>query len=181
MKTYIALLRGINVSGQKIIRMAELKVILEKSGLKNVATYIQSGNICFQSQNDSRNKLETKLRDAIFTDYGFEVPTLVLNEEDITGIMESNPFKDETNEKGLFFVLLKEAPSKALVLEFNALKFENEDFYVTDNCVYLNCKTGYGKAKLNNNLIEKKLGVQATTRNLKTMKKLEEMVKETKG
>ncbi len=181
MITYIALLRGINVSGQKKIRMADLRATLEGIELQSVTTYIQSGNICFQSQNARRKELETTIQRAIYTDFGFNVPTLVLNGADIMGILESNPFKDETNEKGLYFVLLKETPSETLVSEFSTLKFENEDFHVTDNCVYLNCKTGYGKAKLSNNLIERKLGVEATARNLRTMKKLLEMSLEAKG
>ncbi len=181
MKTYIALLRGINVSGQKIIRMADLRITMEKLGLQHVSTYIQSGNICFQSENTGRKELETKIWDGIYSDFGFEVPTLVLDGEDITSILKSNPFKDETNEKGLYFVLLKEAPSKVLVSEFGKLEFENEDFHVISNCVYLNCKTGLGKAKLNTNLIEKKLGVQATARNLRTMNKLLEMIQDAKG
>ena len=181
MKTYIALLRGINVSGQKIIRMADLRVTMEKLGLRNVSTYIQSGNICFRSENASREELETKIWDGIYSDFGFKVPTLIVDGEDIEGILESNPFKNETNEKGLYFVLLKEAPSEVLVSEFSKLEFENEYFHVTPNCVYLNCKTGYGKAKLSNNLIERKLGVQATARNLRTMNKLLEMAQEAKG
>ncbi|WP_222981837.1 DUF1697 domain-containing protein [Flagellimonas meishanensis] len=178
MNTYVALLRGINVSGQKKIRMEDLRATLENVGLHRVKTYIQSGNIVFDSMEAEIKTLEATIYQAILTDFGFEVPNLVLTGNAIHHILESSPFKEETNEKGLYFVLLKEVPNNALVSEFNKLKFDNEDFHVAANCVYLNCRTGYGKAKLNNNLIERKLKVEATTRNLRTMQKLLELTQE---
>lgn len=174
MKTYIALLRGINVSGQKKIKMAELREILEKEGLKSVQTYIQSGNIAFDSESDSKENLENVIYNIILKHFGFEVPTLVLGKEAIEEILKTNRFEDD-GENRLYFVLLKNPPEDELIKTFNELQFENEDFHITDKCVYLFCKKGYGNAKLNNNLIERKLKVEATTRNLKTMKKLLEM------
>nr|WP_299072699.1 DUF1697 domain-containing protein [uncultured Allomuricauda sp.] len=177
MKTYIALLRGINVSGQKKIKMTDLKLTLEKKDLKNVRTYIQSGNIVFDSEMFEINLLQDLVHDAIMEDFGFDVPTLITEGRKLEKILEENPFKNEVEENRLYFVLLKEVPSQNLVEEFNTLSFVNEDFHVSESCVYLCCKKGYGNAKLNNNLIERKLKVQATTRNLKTMQKLTEMVK----
>lgn len=176
MNSFVALLRGINVSGQKKISMADLRETLKNVGLQNVATYIQSGNIVFESDDPNREGLGTMISMAILRDFGFEVPTLVLMGDEVKDILESNPFKEETNEKGLYFVMLKEPASPTRVSEFNKISYENEEFLVTPLCVYLNCKAGYGKAKLNNNLIERKLKVEATTRNLRTMQKLLEMV-----
>lgn len=174
MKTYIALLRGINVSGQKKIKMIELREVLEKEGLKNVQTYIQSGNIAFDSELDSKDNLENVIYNIILRHFGFEVPTLVLAKDIIEEILETNRFEDD-EENRLYFVLLKNPPEDELIKNFNELQFENEDFHITEKCVYLFCKKGYGNAKLNNNLIERKLKVEATTRNLKTMQKLLEM------
>ncbi len=173
--TYIALLRGINVSGQKKIKMAELRVVLEDTGLKNVKTYIQSGNIVFESEEADREKLQEVITDAIQKGFGFDVPTLVVKKEDVKAILEANPFANESEENKLYYVLLKNPPEKASAKQFKDLHFENEGYHITDTCVYLLCKKGYGKAKLNNNLIEKKLKVEATTRNQKTMEKLLEM------
>ncbi len=178
MKNYIALLRGINVSGQKKIKMADLRESLEKNGFSQVRTYIQSGNIIFKSKVSSREQLQNKLQDVILKDFGFEVPTLIMTEEALELILNANPFSTETETKGLYFVLLKKPADEQLVGEFNKITYDKEDFHITDSCVYLNCKAGYGKAKLNNNLIEQKLQVQATTRNLKTVQKLIEMAKE---
>ncbi|MEO0573487.1 MAG: DUF1697 domain-containing protein [Bacteroidota bacterium] len=172
MKTYIAFLRGINVSGQKKIKMADLRASLQRQGLKNVHTYIQSGNVIFDVLSTEVKELGTQIEKTIEADFGFEVPVLLKAPKEIQGIVDNNPFKGEIDPKGLYFALLHKAPSNELISSFQELKFDNEDFHYTDGCVYLNCKLGAGKAKLNNNLIENKLKVTATTRNLNTMRKM---------
>jgi Uncharacterized protein conserved in bacteria len=174
MNTYIALLRGINVSSQKMIKMAELRTSLEHIGLQNVQTYIQSGNVIFDTDIEGKEKIQDVVHAVILRDFGFDVPTLVITREAVGSILKANPFANE-EENRLYFVLLKNPPEKSLVDQFKEQKLENEDFHITDQCVYLVCKKGYGNAKLNNNLIERKLKVEATTRNLKTMQKLLEM------
>lgn len=181
MKTYIALLRGINVSGQKKIKMDELRKTLENIGLNDVATYIQSGNIVFNSEAIKIDELQSKIHQAILKDFGFEVPTLVVTGDEVTRILNANPFADETEKSRLYFVLLKQPPKQEMVDGLNEQNFPNEDFHITPTCVYLCCKKGYGNAKLNNNLIERKLKVGATTRNLKTMQKLVEMTQQGKS
>ncbi|MBR9853253.1 MAG: DUF1697 domain-containing protein [Algicola sp.] len=173
---YIALLRGINVSGQKKIRMADLRQVLEKSGLQNVKTYIQSGNIVFEKGTIKKEDLREHIFDAIRQNFGFDVPTLIIQKEEIEEVLDANPFSDKVNVDKLYYVWLRNSPKQELVEEFNQLYFEREQFHITDKCVYLLCESGYGNAKLNNNYIEGKLKVGATTRNQKTMIKLLEMV-----
>ncbi len=174
-KTFIALLRGINVSGQKKIKMADLRETLTTSGLESVQTYIQSGNIIFESGITEASTLEHKIHDAIAKDFGFQVPTLVVSRNDVKKVLEDNPFGEKEEDNRLYYVLLKQVPEKDLMVQLEELSFADEDFHVTEKCVYLLCKKGYGNAKLNNNLIERKLKVEATTRNQKTMQKLLEM------
>ena len=174
MKTYIALLRGINLGSHHKIKMTELRDSLEHIGLQNVQTYIQSGNVIFDTDIEGKEKIQDVVHAVILKDFGFDVPTLAVTQEAVESILKTNPFADE-EENRLYFVLLKNPPEKSLVDQFKEQKFENEDFHITDQCVYLVCKKGYGNAKLNNNLIERKLKVEATTRNLKTMQKLLEM------
>ena len=162
MNTYVAFLRGINVSGQKKIKMADLRAGLERAGLVEVQSYIQSGNILFRSKISSIEKLRSVL----------EKPTIIKTPEALTAILEKNPYLKVAERKNLYFTLLDKTPEKHLVERFNSLKFENEDFHLTDGCVYLNCKQGAGKSKLNNNLVEKILKVTATTRNLNTLFKM---------
>lgn len=175
MTTYIAFLRGINVSGQKKIKMADLRESLEQHGFKNTKTYIQSGNIIVDWKPNKSKVLKTTIESILTADFGFEVPVLTRTPQEIHNILQGNPFKDQIAIKGLYFTLLEKKPSTDRILAFKELKFEHEDFCYTDECVYLNCKQGAGKAKLNNNLIENKLGVKATTRNLNTMLKMLEL------
>ncbi|XCF06732.1 DUF1697 domain-containing protein [Tamlana crocina] len=171
MTTYIALLRGINVGGQKKVPMAELRNLLTRAGLKNVATYIQSGNVVFQSSEENIQKLENEIRSVILKHFGFEVPVLVKTPTDFQNILKNCPFPDEQKVNS-YFVLLFSKPNEGVVKEVKSMSYPNETFVITDACVYLHCATGYGKAKLNNNIIERKLNTTATARNYKTMAKL---------
>lgn len=177
MKTYIALLRGINVSGKNKIPMADLRAMLTDMGLNSVKTYIQSGNVVFQSKEDKTAILEASIKENIKSAFGFEVPVLVKTKTELEVIFKSNPYTDSDaiKEKQVYFVLLKNPAERELVKAFHSEKYATEDFKITDDCVYLLCKIGYGKAKLNNNLIERKLKVEATTRNYNTMVKLLDM------
>ncbi|MGB3144664.1 MAG: DUF1697 domain-containing protein [Maribacter sp.] len=178
--TYIAFLRGINVGGQKKVSMEALRKLCADAGFTNVKTYLQSGNVVFKSKMRDIQKMEDGLSTFIYKEFGFEVPVLVLSTSQLQEILSKNPFKQDIELKAnsLYFVLLKSAPENSLMEAFLNEHFENEEFSIENHCVYLACKNGYGKAKLNNNLIEKKLRVLATTRNYRTMNKLLEMVGE---
>ncbi|HWT27454.1 MAG TPA: DUF1697 domain-containing protein, partial [Mobilitalea sp.] len=76
MTIYIALLRGINVGGKNMIKMAELKRVLEALGLIDVQTYIQSGNLLFRSEEDEKS-LSEKLQDEIKTAFGVSIPVIL--------------------------------------------------------------------------------------------------------
>ncbi|GAA3636173.1 DUF1697 domain-containing protein [Flavivirga jejuensis] len=171
MKTYIALLRGINVSGQKKVPMAELRELLTNSGLENVQTYIQSGNVIFKSPEKDVQKLELKIHEAINTHFGFEVPILVKTPEDLQQIFDNCPFPEE-EKMSSYFTLLYAIPDTNLIKEASKISYPNEVFVITDACIYFYSFTGYGKAKYNNNFFERKLKTTATARNYKTMVKL---------
>lgn len=177
MKTYIAFLRGINVSGKHKVPMAELKELLVDQELKEVETYIQSGNVVFKSELNNNKALEKQIKAAILRRFEFNVPVIVKTVDQVKEILNQNPFKtnDENLRKQNYYVLLNEQPKQEAVEKFKLENFVNEEFYITSNCVYLKCHAGYGKAKLNNNLIERKLKVEATTRNYRTMSKLLEL------
>ncbi len=172
MVSYIAFLRGINVSGQKKIKMTDLQDMCLNLGFKEVSTYIQSGNIVFKTDDIiETGLLEEKIKEQILKVFGFNVPVLVKTKEAIEAILVNNPYS-QTEEKKRYFVLLKEVADKDLVASLMKETYENETFFITDTCIYLNCKQGYGKAKCNNNFFERKLKVTATTRNFKTMHKM---------
>jgi uncharacterized protein (DUF1697 family) len=171
MRTYIALLRGINVSGQKKIPMAGLRELLTKSGFQNVKTYIQSGNVIFQYSEKNAAVLEEIIRKSIQLQFGFDVPVLVKTQADFQNIFNGCSFFEEKKVQS-YFTLLHDVPSKDLMESTSKEMYLNEEFIIKDNCVYFYSSEGYGKAKCNNNFFERKLKISATTRNYKTMVKL---------
>ena len=172
MKTYIALLRGINVGGHKKILMADLRLLFESLGFKGVQSYIQSGNVVFKAIEEGN--LASKITEAIETKYDFIVPILVKEASELNKILSKCPFSDEKREKS-YFILLKKSPSQEDIKLTAAFSNLNEEFHITQNCVYIYYALGAGKAKMGNNFFEKKLKVKATARNFRTMAKLIEL------
>ena len=172
MNTYIALLRGINVSGHKKILMADLKLLFESLGFEQVTTYIQSGNVVFKSKEEAN--FASKTAKAIETKYGFIVPVLVKKAAELSKILSKGPFSDEKLEKS-YFILLSEKPSSENIELTAGFSHPNEEFHIEEDCVYIYYSVGAGDAKMGTNFFEKKLKVNATARNYRTMTKLLEM------
>lgn len=177
MQTYIALLRGINVSGHKKIKMADLKLSLEELSFSNVVTYIQSGNIVFKSDKKSISNLENKIHDKILNDFGFEVPVLVKTPKELTYALNNNPFeKDTSKDDKLFYVVfLKEKPISENIAKLKTYNYSPEEYILDNKIIYYYAANGAGNAKMNNNFFENKLKVQATSRNWRTTHKLVEL------
>lgn len=175
MKTFIALLRGINVGGHKKILMADLRNHLEQLNFKNVQTYIQSGNVVFQSSDKDVEALENAIKNQILKKYGFEVPVVVKSQQELKSIFDNCPFSED-KKKNSYFMIFLESPKEELIKEMSLIKYPNEEFYMTKNCIYFYCSLGYGRTKFNSNFFERKLKVSATARNYKTMVKLIEMI-----
>jgi uncharacterized protein (DUF1697 family) len=175
LRKYISLLRGINVSGQKKIKMADLKALYGTLGFTDVLTYIQSGNVIFNSDLVDKSELTAKLEEAILAHYGFHVPVQICTLNDLNDVLSKLPFKninvDEDGAK-VYISFLSEKPSTENVPALQTYVVEPEKLVVKDQTVYLYCPNGYGRTKLSNTFIEKKLGVAATTRNLRTARKL---------
>ncbi|MFX0556453.1 DUF1697 domain-containing protein [Maribacter sp. CXY002] len=177
MKQFVAFLRGINVSGQKKVPMADLRKVLSDIGFKNVQTYIQSGNLVFESNEIDPSQISVLIEKCIKKEFAFEVPVLVKAVGEIQLILNNNPFdqQDDLEQNRVYFVLFLESPESNLVNAFKEESYPNEQFYIGNDCLYLKCNLGYGNAKLNNNLIERKLKIIATTRNYRTLNKMLEM------
>lgn len=178
MKTYIAILRGINVSGHKIIKMAELRKHLASLGFSNLATYIQSGNIIFQSTSEENSVLEEKIHQNIKENYGFDVPVIVRSQEEWQKVVDRFPYSLGDHEiNRLAVVYLKEKPTHTPEEEINKFRTANDEVVYADKEVYLYMPDGFGVSKLTNNVFERKLKVAATSRNWKTTIKLLELCK----
>ena len=179
MPTYIALLRGINVSGQKKIKMAELRAHLAELDFDRIRTYIQSGNILFECRKLRLPNWSRKIADLIRAKYGFEVPVLVKEPEDFRRIIDNNPYRDdpEKDEKRLYLTFLAAVPTQEYLDGLSTVDYHPEEFRIIGKDLYFYSPNGYGRAKMNNNFFEKKLKVAATTRNWRTIHKLLEMSK----
>ncbi len=175
-EVYIAILRGINVSGQKIVNMAELRQLLSNLGFQDLDTYIQSGNIVFKADQNS-DKIQGTIRENILSRFGFEVPTLVLPTVEWAMVIQENPYKDKDLGK-LHVTFLASQPDKQLIESLRPSPNPNESYLVKGKVIYLHCPDGYGRTKINNMFFERKLKTTATTRNWKTCLKLWEMAKE---
>lgn len=177
MPTYISILRGINVSGKKKILMADLKALYEGLGFTNVRTYIQSGNVIFESNNKehSRSMLQ-RIKNAITEKYGFDVPIMVRNAADFAEVIETNPFlqKENVDTKSLYVTFLAEVPSAEHLEQLAAVNYPPDQFEIIGRNIFIHCEK-YGRTKLTNTFFERKLKVTATTRNWKTINKLYEM------
>jgi len=178
MYKYISILRGINVSGHKKIKMAELKILYEKLACENVITYIQSGNVIFDHSSADPALLKTEIETSIEKKYRFDVYVDVRKADDFRKTLDEMPFEDidlEQDGSKILVTFLQDTPENSrakLLLEYVK---EPEKLILANRALYLHCPNGYGKTKLSNSFIENKLKMKATTRNLKTVTKLCEL------
>ena len=174
MTTHLALLRGINVSGHKMIKMDQLKKSLESIGFTDVQTYIQSGNVFVSSNEESAAKVGFLIKQEIVKSFGFDVPVLVLSKNDLMQCFENNPFlKDsDVDLKKLYVAFLSSQLPEDSISQLN-LNFIKPDVLALDSTkIYIKYDVSPAKTKLDNNWIEKKLGVTSTIRNWNTVTQL---------
>lgn len=170
-QTFISLLRGINVSGQKSIRMDDLKRLFEDLGCFDVQTYIQSGNVIFKAKEKECPLLAAALSEAIKGRFDFDVPVFVLDVNELSSIVEDNPFVGDPlkNPSFLHVTFLSSRVTEANTEQLAGMLSEGEDAALVGKVLYLYCPNGYGKTKLTNTFLERRLKVVATTRNWKTV------------
>lgn len=172
MPVFLSILRGINVSGQKKILMSDLKQIYEQLDLKKVQTFIQSGNVIFESKSNKllAEKIEQKIRE----NYAFDVPVIIRTMAEMETTIKNNPFlitKGIELDK-LHVTYLSEALTVESIKKIKEYNFEPDTFHIIEKEIYIHCPNGYGRTKLTNTFFEKKLNVCATTRNWKTSNEL---------
>jgi uncharacterized protein (DUF1697 family) len=175
MKSYVALLRGINVSGQKLIKMETLRKVMEDFGFQNVKTYIQSGNVLFDATgNPTPEVLEKQIHDLIETHFGFDVSVVVTDKEMLQWISVNNPYLKEKDIdlKKLYITFLGSEPVKENIESLRNANFEPDEIIIDGRVVFMKYNNPVGNSKLNNKLIENKLKVTATARNWNTTLKL---------
>lgn len=177
MKTYAALLRGINVSGHKPVRMPELEKSCVRLGLRDVRTYLQSGNIVFSAGDADAHKLAVALRARIAEDFGHDTEVLVLAARELNRIVKANPLRPPSCDKQKLYhaTFLLQAVAAARFRKLTLPAQPGERAMLVGRVVLLYCPHGYGKTQLNNGFFEKALGVPATTRNWRTVVALRDL------
>ncbi|WP_349676616.1 DUF1697 domain-containing protein [Clostridium sp. UBA1652] len=178
---YIALLRGINVGGKNIIKMAQLKAIFEDIGFQNVKTYIQSGNVLFSSDK-SESVLINIIEEKIYTNVGFKVSVILRSEEELNKIIQNCPFSEKeilevqgnSSSEVLYVAFLKQEPLEENIDKFSVYETGEDKYKIIGRDVYLLFHDSIRNSKLGNNL--GKLDNSATTRNWKTINKISDLV-----
>jgi uncharacterized protein (DUF1697 family) len=172
---FVAFLRGINVGGKTIIKMENLRQVFSALGCSNVKTYIQSGNVVFETDETDQAKLTEKIENSVEANF-FRTPVMIRSIEEIRDAIENNPFADEKFEDKLFHhVFLAEKLSDEKIEMLLANNRQSEKFAVRNREVYCLLREGVADSLLGKKYIDNKLKVAATARNWRTVNKILEL------
>jgi uncharacterized protein (DUF1697 family) len=177
MKTWIVLLRGVNVGGNNRLPMKALAAELESLGFSDVRTYIQSGNVVFRGPGQKPDALAAKIRGAILGKFGFEPAVLAIEAVDFAAAAAANPFPESTSEmegRTVHLFFLDQVPKEVPRDRLDAVRVASERWQLKGKVLYLHAPEGFGNSKLATQA-ERILGVPATARNWRTVCALLEM------
>lgn len=179
MSTFVSLFRGINVGGNRKVRMDELKALHESLGLKDVVSYIQSGNVVFTSDdaNADTAQLARQIEESFAQQFGFRSQVMVRTSDELGEIVENNPFQGqpEKEPKWILALFLAHRPEPAALEELKHSYAGPEELHLIGQELYIYYTEGVGRSKLTLPLIEKKLKTIGTGRNWNTVLKLREL------
>ena len=180
MTKYLALLRGINVSGHNMIKMDALKKMLENMGFQNVETYIQSGNVFLDSEDENAAGVGFKIKQEIAKVFGYDVPVAMVSKNDLELCFTNNLFLMEKgcDSKKLYVAFISKELTTVALNDLKISNFKPDEAAIDGNRIYIKYAIGAGKTNLDQKYIEKKLNVVATIRNWNTVTNLFEMYKD---
>ena len=175
--TYVALLRGINVGGKHVLPMQQLAEIFEKAKCVTVRTYIQSGNVIFSAPPGVVKSLPELIAARIEQRFGFSVPVVLRNAEQISATLSNNPFlRAGAVEKALHVYFLADLPNAQAVRELDPNRSVPDEYRVSGREIYLHLPNGMGRTKLTNGYFDSRLSTVCTARNWATVVKLNELM-----
>ncbi len=160
-----------------MIKMEALKTTLEAIGFTNVVTYIQSGNVFVETEEESGFGVGFKIKQEIFKTFGHEVPVIVIGKNDLELCFKNNPFlkQKDVDTKKLYVAFISKELSSSAINELKISQFKPDEAVIDGNRIFIKYDIGAGKTRLDQKYIEKKLNVTATIRNWNTVTKLLEM------
>ncbi len=175
MKTWIALLRALNVGGRHVLPMRDLIAILAGRSAEKIQTCIQSGNAVFQASISDRGSWAKEIGLEIERKFGFETRVILLSLQELDEAIQANPFPDAAEETGkLHLAFLDSIPPRPDLEALQGFQKESEQFQLLENWFYLHAPEGVGRSRLMMN-VEKTLGVPMTFRNWRSLGKIQEM------
>ncbi|CAL1516348.1 DUF1697 domain-containing protein [Chitinophaga sp. MM2321] len=174
MTRYVAFLRAINVGGNRMVKMEVLRELFAKAGFKNITTYIQSGNVIFESASTDTAAIEAKIEKQMLKALGFEIPACVRSFKEMDAILKNNPFPGIVPDKEIqiYVAFLQTVPGANAQEILTSLQSAAETYHINGREVYILSRKTLMKTPFSNNYLEKKLGVVSTTRNLATVGKV---------
>lgn len=179
MKNYLALLRGVNVSGKNIITMEHLRMAMTGAGFCNVKTYIQSGNIVFKA-GGSKGDVSDTLLQLIEMRYGLKIEVFLLEKADLDLAIKHNPYighqPEPAGTKKIYVTFLSGYPDAEGYKKLEETLVGGDEIFLKENVLYFKLAQSAADSKLSNALIEAKLKLRATTRNWNTTLKLSELM-----
>lgn len=180
MTTHLALLRGINVSGHNMIKMELLKSYLEAIGFKNVQTYIQSGNIFVDSEEENAAAVGFKIKQEIFKTFGYDVANVMITKKDLEACFSNNPYLKEAavDYKKLYVAFVSKELRSESINDLKISQFKPDEAHIDATRIFIKYAVGAGKTKLDQKYIEKKLVLTATIRNWNTVIQLLQLYEE---
>ncbi len=175
MNRYVAFLRAVNVGGRRV-KMDELRAWFSQAGYNDVSTYIQSGNVVFTDNGVNISEMEIDIATMLEAHLGFDVATFIYTPTQLKHLIEGCPYKVVPDHMALHVSLLSHIPQDALIHTLHAFQNDNEQYYIAGRVAYIMVLRGkYGETKFSNTFLEKKLKLQATTRNWATISKLAQL------
>ena len=180
MTTHLALLRGINVSGHNMIKMELLKSCLEAIGFENVQTYIQSGNVFVDSEEENPAAIGFKIKQEIFKFFGHDVPVVVIGKSDLKACFVNNPFlkEKEVDLKKIYVAFVSKELKNENSNDLKISQFKPDEAHIDATRIFIKYAVGAGKTRLDQKYIEKKLHLTAMIRNWNTVTQLLKMYEE---
>jgi len=173
---FVALLRAVNVGGNNKIPMPELRALLESMGYSKVASYIQSGNIVFDSPARTSGALVAPIEAAIAQTFRVRIAVIVRSARELNAAIDANPFRGVAPDQSVHIAFLDKPPDPARVATIDANRFLPDEFAIVGRDAYLHLPNGVGTSKLPAALLVKMAPSVATIRNWNTVSKLAEMV-----
>ncbi len=183
MAVIISMLRGVNLGGHNRVKMDALRALYESLALRDVETYVQSGNVIFRTEGRELVRLRTRIEDGIEKSFGFHSDVIIRTPAELRDVVKKNPFaaRRGIDPKRLAVTFLASDPGKEAREKLLGMKTEPEELRIEGRELYTYYPNGMARPKLTWPVIERALKTSGTARNWNTVTKLLDMAEKFEG